>query len=386
MGELGAEIEIERARLVRLCARYTGDPDSAEDLAQETLLVAWRNAHKLHGEGSRSRWLAGIARNVCLHWARGRRRERHRLVYPGTSSGEPPMEERLVDDFDLELELERDELADLLDRAMALLPPDVGRALVQHYIHESPRAEVAARLGLSDDALEARLRRGKLTLKRLIVTELSEEAVSFGLVSIGDAGWQETRIWCPDCGERKLVGRFAEGRSLDLDCVSCRGLPRVVQVRGRTGELIWGTPSARLLEGVKGFKAALNRMTARNHEFYKHGIAGRTARCRWCGEEAPLRVSAYEEFGYRDVLTDCLRCGQRGGIGTTGAVALHTPEAQAFWREHGRIRTLPGREVESAGAPATVSTIESVTGGAKLEVVLARDTLRVIDTRGVPGV
>ncbi len=383
MDELGVEIEIERARLVRLCARLTGDPDSAEDLAQEALLVAWRNSHKLHGEESRSRWLAGIARNVCLHWARSRGRELRRLVYPGASSGELAMEERLSDDFDLELELERDELADLLDRALAQLPPDTGRALIEHYIHESPRAEVAVRLGLSDDALEARLRRGKLALKRLIVTQLSEEAVSFGLVSPGDAGWQETRIWCPDCGERKLVGRFTERRNLQLDCVGCRGLPRVVQVRGRTGELIWGMPSTQLLEGVNGFKAALNRMSARNYEFYEHGIAGRTARCRWCGSDAPLRVSPYEEFGYRDVLTDCLHCGQQGAVGTTGAVALHTPQAQAFWRKHGRIRTLPGQEVESAGAPATVSTIESVTGSAKLQVVLSRDTLRVIDIQSV---
>ena len=34
------ELEGERARLVRLCARLTGDPTAAEDLAQETLVEA----------------------------------------------------------------------------------------------------------------------------------------------------------------------------------------------------------------------------------------------------------------------------------------------------------------------------------------------------------
>jgi DNA-directed RNA polymerase specialized sigma24 family protein len=38
----------ERKRLVRLCAQLTGDATLAEDLAQETLLVAWRNGHQLH--------------------------------------------------------------------------------------------------------------------------------------------------------------------------------------------------------------------------------------------------------------------------------------------------------------------------------------------------
>ena len=35
-----AALRLERARLVRLCARFTGDVDAAEDLAQETLCEA----------------------------------------------------------------------------------------------------------------------------------------------------------------------------------------------------------------------------------------------------------------------------------------------------------------------------------------------------------
>ena len=70
--ELGDTLTSERARLVRLCTRATGDPDAAEDLAQEALFEAWRAAHKLP-EGvsaeERGRWLSVIARNVCLRWA-----------------------------------------------------------------------------------------------------------------------------------------------------------------------------------------------------------------------------------------------------------------------------------------------------------------------------
>ena len=43
-----AALSSERARLVRLCYRLTGNLDAAEDLAQETLYEAVRNAHKLH--------------------------------------------------------------------------------------------------------------------------------------------------------------------------------------------------------------------------------------------------------------------------------------------------------------------------------------------------
>jgi DNA-directed RNA polymerase specialized sigma24 family protein len=37
----------EHARLVRLCTHLTGDRDAADDLAQETLIEAWRQQHKL---------------------------------------------------------------------------------------------------------------------------------------------------------------------------------------------------------------------------------------------------------------------------------------------------------------------------------------------------
>ena len=62
----------EHRRLVRLCARLTGDVEAAEDLAQETLLEAWRQAHKLYDPGGYAPWLSAIARNVCLRWAQRR--------------------------------------------------------------------------------------------------------------------------------------------------------------------------------------------------------------------------------------------------------------------------------------------------------------------------
>jgi RNA polymerase sigma-70 factor (ECF subfamily) len=68
-------LESERRRLVRLCAAMSGDREAAEDLAQETLLEAWRNRHKLRDPAGAERWLSAIARNVCLRWARRRGRE-----------------------------------------------------------------------------------------------------------------------------------------------------------------------------------------------------------------------------------------------------------------------------------------------------------------------
>jgi len=45
--DLAAILPRERDRLVRLCAKLTGDAAAAEDLAQETLLAAWRQVDTL---------------------------------------------------------------------------------------------------------------------------------------------------------------------------------------------------------------------------------------------------------------------------------------------------------------------------------------------------
>src|SRR5690242_15931439 len=111
-----------RRRLVRLCAAISGDPAAAEDLAQETLLEAWRNAHKLHDPSGAESWLAAIARNVCLRDARRRGRDPV-LLRDGAA------DERI----DLDADVERAELLELLDRALALLPRETRQALVQRY-------------------------------------------------------------------------------------------------------------------------------------------------------------------------------------------------------------------------------------------------------------
>lgn len=377
----------ERAMLVRYCARVVGDACAAEDLAHQTLLEAWRKEDQLYDQQVRPYWLLGMARNVCLRWMRRRGLDAARLVRlpePLAAVNELPST-----GYDIDKELERDDLARLLDRALALLPPETRQVLVQKYVDELPQAEVAARLGLTEGAIEARLQRGKLTLRRILMIDLSEEARAYGIISSDGEGWQQTRIWCSDCGVRRLLGRFADGHDLHLDCPSCHGGARSVVVRSRAAELLWGgTTSEQLFAGIKGYKPALNRLQAGLHESYRRGIAGRSARCSGCGRQAPLRVSpcgaSGETEGDRDVQTACPRCGAVNGIGTVGAVALATPAGRAFWREHGRIRTLPGRIVD-AGVPAIVTRFESVTGNATLEIVLARDTLDPIGVRGAPG-
>src|SRR5258707_358847 len=110
-------------RLVRLCAHFTGDRDAAEDLAQETLIEAWRHRDRVYDWQGYSSWLSAIARNLSLRWIRQRGREQAHLVTPINNASDPPtqLEDLPSEEGDFSVDLERAELVGLLDRALALL-------------------------------------------------------------------------------------------------------------------------------------------------------------------------------------------------------------------------------------------------------------------------
>src|SRR5260370_39519243 len=89
----------DRARLVRLCLRYSGDPHAAEDLAQETLIEAWRNQHKLTNseQDGQARWLSAIAHHVCQRWARSQKRDSDRLSDLDLEQEDLPTEEAALE-------------------------------------------------------------------------------------------------------------------------------------------------------------------------------------------------------------------------------------------------------------------------------------------------
>ena len=149
---------LDRHRLVKLCARLSGNSDAAEDLAQQTLLEAWLHEHNLRDPSRRDQWLNGVARNVCRRWARTRSRESWTIL--------APIEDTPGED-DVEMELERDELAELLDRALELLPVDARALLIAHYIEGLPQTEIARRLGVQPGTIAVRLHRGRFALRRV---------------------------------------------------------------------------------------------------------------------------------------------------------------------------------------------------------------------------
>ena len=375
-----AVIADERLRLVRFCAHLTGHADVAEDLAQETLLEAWRNQQKLDEQPDRegwAKWLSAIARNVCMRWLRNHSRDLTRLASFRQYQDETALsiEDMAADDADIEIELERDELAQLLDRALALLPPTTRDVLIARYIHETPHAEIAQLLGLKEDALEQRLYRGKLALRQVITTSMSKEAEAYGISPPGKASLeQETRIWCPMCGKCRLT-RYADP-SMNMTGFFCSNCWHIAAAN-----------DPQLWNGITSHKSILARQLSWLGNRYWQAINTEQVTCDLCGHLAyavirnPQEIpSGYHLSGgqdYHALHIICPACHDED-LNPLPHLTLDTPEAQLFWRKHPRIRWLPGQEIDYAGQPALIGSFQSITESAQLDVIYQRETLHVL--------
>jgi RNA polymerase sigma factor (sigma-70 family) len=377
-------LAVERAHLMRWCMRLVGDRDVAEDLVQETLSAAWRSKRRPAHEQEYPAWLAGIARNICRSWLRSHRRETARRITLLHPEHDPDpidgLESHPADTLDLETLLEREELIELLERALALLPATTRALLLAKYIEDFPLAEIAARLRLSESAAASRLQRGKAALRHVLTTQLRQETQDYGLVPQAEGIWNETRIWCPDCGQQRLLAQLEPGTGMFLlRCQGCFDHTPVNMAHWMSTDLFQGTSS---------YRVALSRLSAWGHRYYRQGLATGTVACVTCGRTAPMRPARAEElpWSYQSiqcVQARCPSCGTRVLAGATGLLLCH-PAVQQFWRAHPRLQTLPERPLEHEGRPAYLSSFVSLRESAQLDLIWDRETCALLTIAGEP--
>ncbi len=350
----------ERSRLTRLLTRLCGREQVAEDLVQETLTEAWLNRHKLYDPQGCPQWLTAIAYNIHRRWLRQQQRVPNPI--------EPTELEAIPQAGEVEVELERAELAHLLDQAIALLPSQTRAIFIQRYIEGRSQAQVAEQLKLSQNAVAVRLHRGKLTLRRLLAAELERET---------DGTWQETRLWCGQCGTRRMLGHFDLGiEEFILRCPSCDTLtyPAFAHKRGHRP----------LLQGVKGFKPALNRLLKQIDEDYNPTEALQLMTCGACGQSMPAQKHFPKHwpdpYGDQLGIYEQCPCGAESYTSLKG-LAIATPTGRAFWRKYPRLRSLPVQQIEYEGQPTLVVRAESVNQSTSFAILFARDTYQILDTQ-----
>lgn len=129
---------------------------ASEDVAQETFVAAWSGLGRLRNPSSFLPWLRQIARHHAHLWRR--RHEREILddaALRDAVDGRPPADRALIEDE------ERRMLVTVLDE----LPDDAREVLVLFYREGSSTKQVAALLGISDEAVRQRLSRGRAMVR-----------------------------------------------------------------------------------------------------------------------------------------------------------------------------------------------------------------------------
>ncbi len=155
-------------------ARRTFDPDAAIDLVAETFAAAFAGRHRFRGSGSdaEAAWLYGIARNRLADWRRRAAVERRALARLG-------VERRALTDAEYDRIEELAGLTELraeLRAGLAELSDDHRDALRLRIVEERDYADVAGRLGVSEQTARARVSRALHALRRTgAVIELNEE-------------------------------------------------------------------------------------------------------------------------------------------------------------------------------------------------------------------
>jgi RNA polymerase sigma-70 factor (ECF subfamily) len=375
-------LETARPRLVRLARLHGAAPAAADDIAQETLLAAWRSLNHLRAPERFDAWLDGICRNMCRRWASAQRETAEQTRPLGALWSDDERSDVTPDPLALDPaeELDRQDLEVLLDRALGHLPANAREALELCYLAELPQREAALRLGLTIGALELRLHRARKQLRQLLSGALRPDAEAFGLLPDDEpsTGWRESREWCNQCGRQRLRGVFEpmpDGRiNFRMRCPVCSP-HHDIDTHDSGGWIEFG--------GLRSFHPARKRLIQSLVPRQRQTIAGNGPPCRECQQPIRALLLHSDEMNLRvppNRFYSVMVCSNHhDSMGWAGVIAGWGHALfEDFWTRHPRWITEPDMLTEYRGIPALRFRMADLASASRLTLFAQYPTLRVL--------
>ena len=159
-------VEKYEGKIFRLARHITNNQEDAEDILQETFLKAYEHLDAFQGNSKFYTWIVRIAVNESLMKLRKRKSDRSVSLDEQIDTGEDVIAREIaVWEDNPEDRYSQQELREILDEAIASLPPIFRSVFVLRDIEELSSEETAQMLDLTVPAVKSRLLRARLKLR-----------------------------------------------------------------------------------------------------------------------------------------------------------------------------------------------------------------------------
>jgi RNA polymerase sigma-70 factor, ECF subfamily len=157
-------VETYQKHVYNLCYRMLGEPESAEDAAQETFLRAFQHIHRYDRKRPFATWLLSIAAHYCIDRLR---RRKFPMASIDQDEEEGGFELPDADALNPELEVVHNEQREQMQGLLKRLDSVDRAAIVLRYWNDCSEAEIAEALNLTVSAVKSRLHRARRELAGL---------------------------------------------------------------------------------------------------------------------------------------------------------------------------------------------------------------------------
>ena len=154
-----------------LALRMTGDPQDAEDMAQEAFLKAYRSLGDFRGESRFSVWLYRVVSNVCLDFLRRRSRRPSVSLTEEDDEGEELQRDVPDERFSPEALLERKLTREAVRAGLRELPEEQRQILLLREIEGLSYEEIGEILDLEPGTVKSRIFRARKRLCAFLLRE-----------------------------------------------------------------------------------------------------------------------------------------------------------------------------------------------------------------------